>query len=191
MKIVIDGNIGCGKSTVIKKLNDDFRIPIFLEPLHKWDTLLSLFYDDPSKWAFPFNLQVLTDFHEWRNNNFPAIYERSPLSCRYVFTQLNHEMGHVHPEELKIFDKIFNELIWTPDICIYIKTDPQICMDRMTSRGRTCEKKVPLDYLEKVHDKYQELASKYASRIHIIDGNRDSQLVYDDVVTIIKSVVTL
>lgn len=185
MKIVIDGNIGCGKTTIIKKLNDELRIPIFLEPLHKWDKLLSLFYDDPSKWAFPFNLQVLTDFHEWRHNNFTAVYERSPLSCRHVFTQLNYEMGHIHPEELKIFDKIFGELMWTPDFCIYIQTNPANCMERMTKRGRQCEQNVPLDYLEKVHLKYQELATRYSHKIHIIDGNRDPDLVYKDVLDIV------
>ena len=108
MKIVIDGNIGCGKTTLIKTLNDEYRLPIFLEPLHKWDTLLSCFYKDPYKWAFPFNLEVLTSFHEWKANEFSAIYERSPMSCRHVFTELNHEMGHIHPEELKIFDKIWS-----------------------------------------------------------------------------------
>ena len=177
MKISIQGNIGCGKTTVIKSLNDKIRIPFFLEPLHKWDKLLTLFYSDPSKWAFPFNLEVLSSFHDWKNNTFPAIYERSPLSCRYVFTQLNNDNGHIHDLELNVFDKIYKELSWTPEVLIYIRTDPNICYERMNERSRECEKEVPLDYIKAVHDKYEKLVETLPEniKIYIVDGNQSKE----------------
>jgi deoxyadenosine/deoxycytidine kinase len=188
MKIVIDGNIGCGKTTVIKRLNDDLRIPIFLEPLHKWNELLSLFYEEPSKWAFPFNLEVMTGFNDWKRNSFPAIYERSPLSCRNVFTELNYESGHIHPLELKIFDKIYNELSWMPDMVIYIQTDPTVCASRMQERGRDCEKGVGLDYITKVHDKYEKMVKLPQSLpiTHIVDGNKDKDQVFETVKALVE-----
>ena len=187
MKIVIDGNIGCGKTTMIKRLNDDMRIPIFLEPLHKWNDLLSLFYEDPQKWAFSFNLEVLLTFNEWKENNFPAIYERNPQSCRYVFTENNFESGHLHPLQMEVFKKIYERLAWVPDILIYIRTDPQICYKRMQERGRNCESSVSLDYLQKIHDKYEKLMMD--SHVHIIDGNRDKDEVYVEVLKIVQSYV--
>lgn len=188
MKISIDGNIGCGKTTVIQKINDKMRIPIFLEPLHKWHDLLQLFYENPQKWAFPFNLEVMTSFHEWKNNTFPAIYERSPLSCRHVFTELNHANGHLHKLELQIFDKIFKELSWNPDVLIYIKTDPSICMKRMQERGRQCEQGVSSEYIQAIHDKYEQLVSEINSNIHlhVVDGNQNKEKVVDDVKNIIN-----
>ncbi len=193
MKIVIDGNIGCGKTTVIKKINDDIRIPIFLEPLQKWNDHLTLFYEDPKKWAFPFNLEVLTTFYEWKNNTFPAIYERCPLSCRYIFTQLNYELGHLHPLELSTFDKIFKEIKWIPDILVYIKTDPKICVSRMKQRGRACEMSVSEDYIESVHQKYEELINNKEVMkdvtIHIVDGNQEKDKVYSDTLDIIKTYI--
>lgn len=190
MKIVIDGNIGCGKTTVIKRLNDDIRIPIFLEPLQKWNDLLTLFYENPSKWAFPFNLEVMTSFHEWKYNTFPAIYERSPLSCRKVFTQLNHESGHMHHLELMVFDKIYKELSWNPDALIYIQTDPNICVSRMRERARECEKDVPLEYIEKVHQKYEDMIDSIHSssmKVFIVNGNRDKNEVYEEVKSIVSA----
>lgn len=189
MKIVICGNIGCGKSTLIRAINDNIRVPIFLEPLHKWQNLMTLFYQDPNKYAFSFNLEVLTSFHEWKNNKFPAIYERCPLCCRHVFTQINHEDGHIHPYEMEVFDRIFKELSWTPDVIIYIRTDPDICSERMQRRGRDCEKSVPLDYLQKIHDKYESLIECLSSvnmhdtnppKIHVIEGNKTEKEVYYD-----------
>lgn len=189
VKISIEGNIGCGKTTVIKKLNDSIRIPIFLEPLHKWHDLLTLFYNDPSKWAFPFNLEVLTSFSEWTTNAFPAIYERSPLSCRHVFTQLNYESGHMHKLELSVFDKIFKELSWKPHFIIYIRTDPTICVERMKQRARECEKEVPLEYIEAVHKKYEEMIKKNSFGVFIVDGNKSKDEVFNDVERIVRSIL--
>lgn len=187
MKISIDGNIGCGKTSVMKRLNDELRIPIFLEPLQRWHEFLTLFYQDPNKWALPFNLEVLNSFHDWKQNQFPALYERSPLSCRHVFAQLNHESNHIHALEMKVFDKIYKELGWYPDVIIYIQTDPTTAMARMQKRARECESQVSLDYIQKVHDKYQDLFKssngKYtaSTTIHIIDGNQDAHKVFEDV----------
>lgn len=194
MKIVIDGNIGCGKTTVIKSLNDKLRIPIFLEPLQKWSDYLKLFYENPQKWAFPFNLEVLTTFAEWKHNLFPAIYERCPLSCRYIFTELNYDLGHLHKLEMATFDKIYKDLKWEPEVLIYIRTDPSICSQRMKERGRSCESEVPKEYIQSVHDKYEAMINnesimKYI-KFHIIDGNQEKEKVFNDICEILKTYVS-
>ena len=189
MKIVIDGNIGCGKTTMIKQLNDDIRIPIFLEPLHKWNELLTLFYKDPAKWAFPFNLEVLLTFNEWKDNTFPAIYERNPLSCRYVFTDQNYDSGHIHRVELEIFKKLYKQLSWNPDVLIYIQTDPEICYKRMQERGRGCESEVSLEYLKDIHNKYEKLVLDCNIPVYIINGNKEKKQVYEQILQIVKSYV--
>lgn len=189
-RIVIDGNIGCGKTTVIKELNNETRIPIFLEPLHKWNDLLTLFYEDHSKWAFTFNLEVMTSFHEWKDNSFLALYERSPLSCRHVFTQLNYENKHMHALELQVFDKIYKELKWDPEVLVYIRTDPDVCYLRMKERARCCEMGVSHDYIVSVHEKYEALVSNTDVMrnidLHIVDGNQDKKKVYEDVQKIVS-----
>lgn len=191
MKIVIDGNIGCGKTTVIKNLNDKLRIPIFLEPLQKWNDHLTLFYENPQKWAFPFNLEVLTTFAEWMHNSFPAIYERCPLSCRYIFTELNYDLGHLHKLEMVTFDKVYKELKWEPQVLIYIRTDPLVCSKRMKERGRTCESGVPDEYIQAVHDKYEALVNNASLmkfiKLHIVDGNQEKEKVFNDICDILKN----
>lgn len=199
-KISIEGNIGCGKSTVISRLCKDTRLPIFLEPVDEWGEWLSLFYEDPSRWGLSFNLTVLMSFLKWKDNNFPAIYERSPLSNRRVFTQLQYEQGRMNNLELKLFDKIYNNLEWMPEVVIYIRTDPEVCMSRMKTRGRDCEKEVPLDYLSAVHNKYEELfplnksnivPSNTPRMVHIINGNRPHDEVYEDVLALVRLYTTL
>lgn len=194
MKIVIDGNIGCGKTTVIKRINDEIRIPIFLEPLQKWNEYLTSFYEDPKKWAFPFNLEVLMTFYEWRFNMFPAIYERCPLSSRYIFTELNYDLGHLHKLELSTFDKIFKEIKWCPTVFIYIRTDPLVCSARMKERGRSCETGVSDEYINAVHEKYEKLVQNNdvmkGINIHIVDGNQEKDKVFDDICNILKNYIS-
>lgn len=192
MKIVIDSNIGGGKSTLITHIGNNTRIPIFLEPVNRWSEYLDEFYKDPKKWALAFNLNVLCSYSDWTNNHFDSIYERSPYTCRHVFTQLQHDNGDLHPLELKVFDKIFKELSWKPDVIIYIKTDPQICYERMNKRGRDCEKTVNLEYLvqiDEMYEKYIEREVKDESKIYKVDGNRSEELVYADVMKIINKLI--
>lgn len=190
MKICIEGNIGCGKTTVISKLNEATRLPIFLEPVHEWKDWLSLFYTDPQRWGMTFNLNVLYTFQQWKHNNFKAIYERSPLSCRYVFAQLQYQNGHINEMEMKLFDQLAKELSWSPDVIIYIDTDPLVCDTRMKKRNRDCEQNVQLDYLRQVHSNHHtillEEAQKRNISVYRVDGNVGADEVYEAVLNIVN-----
>lgn len=205
-KISIEGNIGSGKSTVISRLCSETRIPIFLEPVDEWKDWLTMFYEDPARWGMSFNINVLLTFNKWKNNNFTSIYERSPISNRFVFSQLQYDQGRMKKIEMKMFENLYNELAWTPDVIIYIKTDPEVSMQRMQQRARTCENSVPFEYIKAVNDKYEEilnppdyntyytyLDSKYMTkrsekcRIIHVDGNQSAEDVYQDVLSWVQA----
>jgi deoxyadenosine/deoxycytidine kinase len=105
-KISIEGNIGCGKTTVCESVLNNSRLPVFLEPVSDWIPYLDEFYKDPMKWGFAFNVNVILSYQKWKNNSFTAVYERSPLSCKHVFTNQQIKDGFIHPLELNIFNKI-------------------------------------------------------------------------------------
>ncbi len=192
MKIVIEGNIGGGKSTILNMISQRTRLPIFLEPVDTdWKEGLDLFYTDHSRWGFAFNLKVLMTYNKWKNNNFKAVYERSPLSAKHIFSQLQYDSGKMTKFENDLFQEFYNQLSWEPDVLIYIRTPPDICLQRMNSRGRECESGVPLKYLEEVHDKYETLCDNIteSSKIKkfVVNGDRDIESVYHDVFNIISS----
>jgi deoxyadenosine/deoxycytidine kinase len=192
MKICIEGNIGCGKTSVIRKIHEVTRLPVFLEPVDEWADWLDLFYNDPTRWGFTFNLNVLMTFNQWSNLQCKALYERSPLSCRKVFAQLQHINGDVSDLEIELLDKLYSQLKWQPDVIIYLRADPEVCMERMTTRGRSCENNVKLEYLEDVHALYEDMIDKTFNkniRVHTIDANRDADLVFQDVLRIVKNFV--
>lgn len=190
MKISIEGGIASGKTTLLTKLQQEIRIPVFLEQVESW-TLLNKFYENTSRWGFTFNIEVLLSMSKWKNNNYNSLYERSPNSCRHVFTQMQFDENTLTKEELDIFDIIFKEFGWNQDMIIYIKTDADVCYQRMQKRGRNCEDSVNLKYLEDVNAKHDDMLEylkiyKPNIKIHIINGNNDADEVYKNVLELLQ-----
>ena len=190
MKISIEGNIGCGKSSVITRLCASNRIPVFLEPLDEWAEWLDVFYQDPERWGMSFNLKVLMSYHKWKNNNFMSIYERSPLSCRYVFTQQQYDHGRMTQLEYDMVHDLYKELAWKPDVVIYIRAEPNVCMERMQQRARNCESSVPLAYIQDIHAKYEVMMATHFTlskpeNVYVVDGNKTADEVFEEVSRII------
>jgi thymidine kinase len=185
MKIVIEGNIGCGKSSLLAKLSTPWLI--LPEPVERWKTYLNLFYHNPSKFALGFNLHILTYFNQLVNLKH-VIFERSPYSCRYVFSQQQLEDGHLHPVELETLHTFFENLSWKPDVIIYLRTDPHICYERMKKRDRECEKEVPLDYLVNIHNQHEKYIKqmKSSTTVFEIDGSHSQEEVLRQVQEIIN-----
>lgn len=192
MKISIEGNIGCGKSSLLTTISKNIRIPVFLEPVDtEWKQGLDYFYTDHARWGFTFNMNVLNTYSRWKNNDYTAVYERSPVSCKHVFTQLQKDSAKLTDYEYRLFNEIYDKIAWVPDVMIYVKTDPKVCFQRMQDRGRECESTVSLDYLQGVHDKHEAMFQHINTRAYIVDGNQDKTTVYNDVYMIINAINAL
>lgn len=201
MKVSIEGNIGSGKSTVISRVLQEMRLPVFLEPIEEWSEWLKLFYSDTSRWGMSFNLRVLLSFHKWKHNMFPAVYERSPLSNRHIFAQLQYEDGQMNTLEMDMYQTLYENLAWTPDAVIYIRTDPEVSMERMQKRARASEATVPLEYLRALHKKYDALfyqtqhvdttktIQNHTCNVYVVDGNADADTVYKEVSCLLKTLI--
>jgi deoxyadenosine/deoxycytidine kinase len=195
MKISIEGGIACGKTTVLTKLQNTIRIPVFLEPIDKW-TLLNNFYKDTERWGFTFNIEVIMSMSKWKNNNYDSLYERSPNSCRWVFTQMQYEQGKLCKKEIDLFDKLCETFSWDQDCLIYIKTDPEVCYERMKKRDRKCEVSVSLEYLKNLDTKHTYMINlinekKPHIKVYIIDGNQDEDAVYNEILEILKGLLNI
>lgn len=193
-RISIEGNIGCGKTTVCESVLNTSRLPVFLEPVSEWTPYLEEFYKDPMKWGFSFNVNVILSYQKWKNNLFTAVYERSPISCKHVFTNQQIKDGFIHPLEVDIFNKIYDQLAWEPNYIIYINTNPVNCSERMKSRGRSCENGVTDEYLYAIHEQYEKLCDHIKNerndiKLYIVDGNRDKTEVANDVNKIIGEII--
>lgn len=172
--ISIEGNIGAGKSTFLKKITTEFNCPLLLEPCDQWQNingynLLDEFYKDIKRWAYSFQLYAfLTRVESIEKKidlvkNAFFISERSIFADRYVFSEVCYNNGNMSELEWNMYKSWFD---WTlhrinkkalPSAIIYLKVSPEISHHRINTRGRFEEKSIPIEYLMALNEKYDSL----------------------------------
>jgi deoxyadenosine/deoxycytidine kinase len=172
----IDGNIGSGKSTLLNKLKAHYgggneNVVFADEPVSEWETIadasgktmLEKFYQDQEKWSFSFQMMAyISRLHILRqkvkeNPGLIIITERSLHTDRYVFAKMLYDSGLIEDVNYQIYLKWFDHFLDECSISgiIYVKTDPEICFQRIKERSRTGESDIALAYLKKC-DEYHE-----------------------------------
>lgn len=175
-RVVIDGNIGSGKSTQLKMLSQ-LGYKVQCEPLDEWP--LDLFYENQDRWVFLLQMSILRSFSE----RTADVWERSPESSREVFWKILAKTS----SEDDVYTYFYNTCGWTPDVHVYIKTDPIKCFERISKRHQEGDVKITLEYLEKVHASYEAyIASK--SNVKIIDGNKPPEEIHSEIIRCLRDV---
>lgn len=182
--ITIGGNIGCGKTTVLSNLSKEWTV--FKEPLEKWGSWLDLFYTNPERFAFSFQMKILHDFLYFtpaqKQSDDLLITERSPLDSLYVFCKTLKDSKTITHMEYNLFKEYVDTIGWKPDTFVYLRTDPETCMQRMRERARECETGVDDKYIRQIHDAYEKFVNVLQAdpdiTVHVIDANVSADQVY-------------
>ena len=170
---IVEGNIGAGKSTFLKIINDYLYVQVVPEPHEKWqnvggssENILEKFYSDTSRWAYAFQTYafvtrvVAQAEHAARNPYAVQVLERSVYSDRYCFAKNCFELGSMTALEWQLYKEWFSWLVETYTVApagfIYLRTDPSIAYERLLKRSRAEEASVPFSYIERVHQKHEE-----------------------------------
>ena len=134
--------------------------------------MLELMYDDPRRWSFPFQQYVqltMAEVHRQQpdqNNVTDAndvtvkMMERSLFSARHCFVENLAENQMITPPEMIIYDEWYKFLVAQDfckiDLIVYLKSSPQTCHERIQKRCRPEERKIPLSYLEQLHERHEK-----------------------------------
>lgn len=188
---VLEGNIGAGKSTLLKKLKLRYpHVDIVQEPVDEWinykddsnQSIFQLFYENPKKYAFTFQMYVmLTRLKKMENNvTNNTVYERSILTDKYVFMNALRQDITVSDIEYKVFNDWFNYLL--PKVesikgIIYLQIDPDECFRRIDKRSRTSENNISIEYLSNIHNNHESWFEQNCTIPSItVNGNEDNDL---------------
>ena len=173
--ISFDGNIGSGKSTKVKDIEEYYKQKgrtdtLFIqEPVDEWNsvvdengvTILSNYYKDQKRFAF--RLQMLAYISRLSLLRKAAkmgykyiITERCVGTDRNVFSKMLYDKGDIEHDEYTIYKKWYDEFITDVPIgaIVYIKASPETCFERVNIRAREGEN-IPIEYLKEC-DKYHD-----------------------------------
>lgn len=160
---LIEGNIGAGKSTLLTLLDNHkfkgFDHVVLQEPVHEFADLLELYYSDPKKYGFLFQVNVLTAQINAMQDAIAKAGPKTVIFCeRSVFTanEVFVKMMDLEPLERKVIDTLYHTIISMSDIkidgYIYLKTPVKVCARRIVDRARPGEHNITEEYLQTVHD---------------------------------------
>ena len=194
--ISIEGNIGSGKSTFVKALQNYFnktdqinkKIYFLQEPVNIWETIknndgeniIECFYKNQDKYAFSFQMMAyisrLSLLRKAVREGYDYIFtERCVNTDRNVFAKMLYDSGKIEKINFEIYTKWFDEFIeeFNNFHYIYIKTNPEKALERINKRARPGET-IPLEYLKEC-DKYHNnwLETIESTNIITLDGNID------------------
>jgi deoxyadenosine/deoxycytidine kinase len=181
MKIVIDGNIGSGKTTQLGLLEKK-GWQVRREPIDDWP--LEEFYKDPSRWAYLLHMRILQTLRPVRSER-PVIYERSLLSSRWVFWPVLQRQGHVTPAEHASYDQFYEQHAWYPDLYIFLAKDVELGHKHVTSRGQAGDTGVTLEYMKQLDEEYRKLLMKVPCKVHVLNANRTVEEIHKEICRIL------
>jgi len=168
--ILIEGNIGAGKTTVGRALADSGDFGFIEEPTKAWQedfacNMLELFYSDPHRWSFTFQTcAFITRAKTWHEvlaatDHDRVILERSIFCDRFVFAENCYRTGLMSLVEYQLYRGLWDFLVSNfcvePDLILYLRTPAEVCLQRIRERARGEESGITLEYLlqlERLHD---------------------------------------
>lgn len=166
--VCVEGNIGAGKTELLKYLKGLKNTSIYEEPVEKWrdlkeNNLLELAYKDPVKYGPAFQLYVMQTYLDKfmkSGSDKVSIFERSFWSLKNVFLEAMKLTGALNPPTYEVFLEwlklIEGHFLTQPDIIIYVKTSPGLAHDRVKKRARPEEKDIDIAYLTLIHDLHEK-----------------------------------
>jgi deoxyadenosine/deoxycytidine kinase len=182
--ILVEGLIGAGKSTFCESLGAALGYRVMYEPV-KENPYLEKFYEDPKRWALEmqywlmanrFRLHQEAVEHIWKTGQ--SVLQDRSIYGDTVFCKLNFQNGNIDRigyESYCHMRDVMTRHLLVPQVTIYLDTKPEVCAERILSRGRDCEKEIPLSYLRGLDFEYSDLLqqlAKMGSTIMPLDWNQ-------------------
>ncbi len=165
--ITVAGNVGAGKSTLTKLLGEKLQFKTHFEKVDS-NPYLDDFYSDQEKWGFHLQLYFLAQRFkqqkEISNNGFHNIQDRSIYEDVEIFAKSLYENQKMCKRDYDTYRDLFYDMIpylKKPDLMIYLNGSIDTILKRIHSRGRDMEKRVPRDYWENLHHKYENWVKNY------------------------------
>jgi deoxyguanosine kinase len=174
--IVVEGNIGTGKTSLAGRLSADFNTRLILERFAD-NPFLPLFYEQPQRYAFPLELSFLADRYQQLNDELasPELFRQQTISDYLLSKSLIFANITLKNDENQLYQRLFhiiNPHLPKPDLLVYLHKDIEKLRSNIKSRGRDYEQNISNDYLENLEKGYWEFFKQQDGfPILVIDTN--------------------
>ncbi len=176
--ITIAGNIGVGKSTLVRLLGERLGWEPVFEAVTE-NPYLADFYKDMRRWSFHsqvfFLSRRLQQHHLLLRQPRSAIQDRSVYEDAEIFARNLYAQGHMSDRDWSAYYELYQTLallLPPPDLVIYLNASVPTLKRRIGQRGRDYERDISETYLQQLNALYDAWANSFSlSPVLIVDTN--------------------
>ncbi|KAL8590032.1 hypothetical protein ACOMHN_007057 [Nucella lapillus] len=166
--VCVEGNIGCGKTTLLDYFDLISGVEVIHEPINLWRNVrghnpLGKMYEDPGRWSMALQTYIqltMLDIHTTPQKEPVRMLERSIHSARHCFVENLHRSGHMPEIEYVMLDEWYQWILKTQDVhvdlFVYLYTSPEKCLERIKERCRSEETGITLELLQNLHTLHED-----------------------------------
>ena len=158
--ITVAGNIGAGKSSLVRLLSQRMDWDPFFEPVAN-NPYLSDFYENMRQWSFHSQIFFLSSrlrsHREILNHPHSVVQDRSIYEDAEIFARNLHLRGNMSDRDFQVYRSLYQEFIQflpPPNLIVYLKASVPTLIERIHRRGRDFEQDVSPLYLQQLNELY-------------------------------------
>ncbi len=156
--IVIEGNIGAGKTTLAGMLASDCNARLVLEQFAD-NPFLPKFYSEPDRYSFPLELAFLAERYRQLNTNVyqPELFNSVTIADYYFVKSLIFARITLHGDEFALYRQLFDIIMQRlplPSLYVYLHSPVERLLRNIVTRGRDYEQNITANYLADIQQSY-------------------------------------
>ncbi len=167
--IAIAGNMGAGKSSLVRFLCSHYKLRPFYEA-NEENPYLKDFYGDMQRWAFHSQVHFLAGkfrIHqelELVRQRDTVVQDRTIYEDAEIFAYNLYRSRKIATRDDLTYRALYESIVRSlrpPDLMIYLRANIRTVRKRIKLRGRPEEQSVPLSYVRRLQELYEEWFARY------------------------------
>ena len=184
--ITIAGNIGVGKSTLVKLLTDKHGWEPVYEAVDD-NPYLADFYTDMNRWAFQsqmfFLSRRLRQHYDLQQKSGNIIQDRSIYEDAEIFARNLYNQGAMSQRDWDTYHTMYASivsLLQPPKLVVYLQASVETLQRQIAHRGRDYEKQIDPNYLNSLNLLYENWFSQFTlSPVLVVNTDNLDYVQYD------------
>lgn len=170
--LVIEGNIGAGKTTLATMLAREMNAKLILER-YSDNPFLPKFYADPERYSFALELSFLAERYQQLNAEIrdASLFHNITIADYFFTKSLIFASNTLSGDELQLYRQLFGIIynnLPRPDLYVYLHLPTNRLIENIKKRGRHYEQAIQTNYLENIAQGYFDFFKQHPEYTFLI-----------------------